>query len=100
MMDWLTTTPEADLIAYREALPEAVRYIIPPPSPLNKLFGVANLALYSLAAFTFMPTLINGDSPFVATADAKLEALFGDGGYLLPGGGVLHSNEAPLQHSI
>ena len=102
MMDWLTTTPEAELIAYREALPEAVRYIIPPPSPLNKLFGVANLALYSLAAFTFMPTLINGDSPFVATADAKLEALFGDGGYLLPGGGVLHSNEAPPseQHLI
>lgn len=60
------------------------------------------VVLYSYLAFIFLPALQHGGSPFVPTAEEKLQMLFGTSGILLPGGGVLRHEDPPLakQHLV
>ena len=81
---WLVSAPDGALPATLE--------LSAPGSPLNVALQWANIIALAVLAFIFFPTITrDGDSPFVATADEKLDALFGtDGGCLLPAaGGVL-----------
>ena len=68
---------------------------------LHVLQAIA-IGLYGYLSFIFLPGMLNGGSPFVPTADEKLEVLFGSSGLLLPGGGVLASDDPPLaeQHLV
>ena len=58
--------------------------------------------LYSYLSLIYLPGIMNDGSPFVPTAEEKLDVLFGSSGRLLPGGGVLRSDEPPLaeQHLV
>ena len=71
-------------------------------TPLNVALSLANVLVYAVLTFKFMPYLKDGDSPFVPTASEKLEAMFGDGGCLLPGGGVIGAGDPPVgqQHLV
>ena len=71
------------------------------PSPGIAALQLANAVVWSYLAFIFLPTLRNGDSPFVATADAKLQVLFDDqSGLLTPGGGLLRAGESPAEQHL
>ena len=69
---------------------------------LLRTLQATTVVFYGYLAFIFLPAIINGGSPFVPTAEEKLEALFGSGGRLLPGGGVLGPDDPPLteQHLV
>ena len=69
-------------------------------TPLNVALSLANLLVYAVLTFKFMPYLKDGESPFVPTASEKLQAMFGDGGCLLPGGGVIGDPPVSQQHLV